>query len=142
MPRLLTGDVYFNAVVEWEEAQQDEERQKEERAKARNLQNIELAAWEQEDQKRREWNAEKTCMWKEALAAWEAKQMEAKANKIKLKDWDNQNPKPKAKDPKFMHERAAPKPKIRNTKMKEVADDGECKEIAINEEEISSEDNE
>lgn len=43
---------------------------------------------------------------------WETRKAEAKANGAKLKDWTVVNPKPKATDPEFCHEKQEPKPTL------------------------------
>ena len=47
--------------------------------------------------------------YREAVETWQAEQLEAKASKQKLKDWDKANPKPKKTD--FV-EKQQPKPTL------------------------------
>ncbi|KAE9384006.1 hypothetical protein BT96DRAFT_1008537 [Gymnopus androsaceus JB14] len=72
LPRLLTGDAFFQHVVEHEMEVKEKENKKEARKTARELQAAELVLWEQEDQKRRERNEAKTHAWKAALVRWES----------------------------------------------------------------------
>lgn len=139
LPRLLTGEAYFQHVVEHEEAMKEKEREKDARKKARESQAAEMILWEQEDQKRRERNEERTHTWKEALDRWEADRKVAKSQGVRLKEWDQQNPKPKARDPQFAPEPMIPKPKIsKQTAPVEQQEEG-GEEIDIDERDVSSE---
>lgn len=72
LPRLLTGEAYFQHVVQHEEAMKEKEREKDARKKARESQAAEMVLWEQADQERRERNEERTHAWRDALERWEA----------------------------------------------------------------------
>lgn len=86
----------YQHVAEHEEAMKEKERQKEERKRVRKVQSAEMVLWEQEDQKWRERNKRKTHAWKASLEEWEASCTVSKVQGRWLKDWDQENPKPKA----------------------------------------------
>ncbi|KAE9388464.1 hypothetical protein BT96DRAFT_947595 [Gymnopus androsaceus JB14] len=108
-----TGETYFQHIVQHEEAMKEREREKDARKKARESQAAEMVLWEQADQKRRERNEEWTHTWRDVLERYNADPKVAKSQGAWLKEWDQKNPKPKARDPQLAPEPMVPKPKVR-----------------------------
>ncbi|KAE9384346.1 hypothetical protein BT96DRAFT_950626 [Gymnopus androsaceus JB14] len=113
LPCLLTGDAFFQHVVEHEMEVKEKENEKEARKTARELQ----------------------------AAEWESDYAVAKLQGAWLKDWDQQNPEPKARDAELSPEPMAPKPKIQRRMASNDPQEEDSEEIIIDEGEILLEDN-
>ncbi len=99
MPQLLTGNEFYEQVVEYKANQVQEQTEKETRA---NMYVIAMEEWTKADKEHQECNRQKEEEWRKALIEWEAERDLAKAEHCRCQ-WN------KPKQPKM--ERAAPKPK-------------------------------
>ncbi|KAF5338313.1 hypothetical protein D9758_015752 [Tetrapyrgos nigripes] len=136
LPVLMTGDEHFKKVVEHKEAQKEEEQKKRERKAAKEKQAQEIVIWEQEEGERKGRNEKRKEALNEAVLEWKKERADAKSRRVKLKDWEQSHPKPKAKDAEYALEPAVPRPKIKKVP---EPDDG-YEEIVVNEDELSSDD--
>ena len=83
MPRLLTGDVFYDQVVEFDKAAADEEAQHENRKKQRESRAEALEIWKEAEKERRERNMIRKEIFKEELEAWEIEKELAKLERRK-----------------------------------------------------------
>ncbi len=109
LPQLLTSEEFIKVVEEHEAAAEEKEHEKEARAELRAKHEKELADWEEHEKGRKDRNVALAEDYREVVETWQAEQLEAKAAKQKLKDWDKANLKPKKTD--FM-EKQQPKPTL------------------------------
>jgi hypothetical protein len=72
----------------------------------------EIENWKKEEAERKNRNKELEALWKTAVAELEAGKAVAKANRMKIKDLMQDDPRPNKNDPEFKQEKAIPKPKL------------------------------
>ena len=105
LPRLLSGDEFYELAQEKEKEMHEATREKERKKDGRALYNVAVQEWEVEEQARRDAKVLATANIKKAIKAWEKKRDSAKAKGTRFTLI-----KPKA-DPAT---KAAPKPKLRD----------------------------
>jgi hypothetical protein len=81
LPRLLSGDEFYEKVVEHTERQKREEREKKEKQGARDERAEAMKEWKKQDDERKEENTAQTSRYHEALKVWEAEKALAKEEK-------------------------------------------------------------
>lgn len=81
LPKLLTGEAFYNRVIEFEKAAEDEEVQRQNRKKQQESRAEALETWKGADTERRERNKARTEAYKEDLEAWKAERDLAKSEK-------------------------------------------------------------
>ena len=116
LPKLLTSDEFIALVDKHEVAMEKAERAKQARKALRAQYEVELAEWELNEEGRKERNVALLQEFETMLTNWENARKAAKGARAKLKDWDQQNPKPKKKD--FV-EKAVVKPKLKKVDIME-----------------------
>ncbi|KAF8162394.1 hypothetical protein BJ912DRAFT_864753, partial [Pholiota molesta] len=110
LPRLLTSDEFYKLVEDHELAEEEAQRAKEARKVLQDQHDIEVLQWEEDEEKRKKQNDEAQKVFESDLEDWERRRKEAKVLRVKLKDWDKENLKPKKAD---YLTKARPRPKLK-----------------------------
>lgn len=118
LPKMLTGDEFYERVVEFTKWQKDQEREKEERREETLGYKEEVEMWKKLEDERKAKNKALSEKYHTAVAAWQKRREAAKA-KGKLSLFKDLKPK---MGPKF---KAIPKPKKRRQAAKVLEDGGE-----------------
>src|ERR1700691_962066 len=71
LPCFLSGDWFYEQVVEFEAWQREDQKKKEDRKLAQEQMAEPIAIWKREDKKQKERNEEQHQRYKEAVAMWE-----------------------------------------------------------------------
>jgi hypothetical protein len=79
LPKMLTGDVFYERVVEFTKWQQEQEKQKAERRVDTAGYKLELAAWKDKEKERKTKNKERSEAYHAEVAAWNERKAAAKA---------------------------------------------------------------
>lgn len=112
LPHLLTDDEFYEKIkAHWEgveAAEMDREARKQQKCDYASK----LEKWQKNEEARKERNTKLDDLRKHVVGDWETRKAEAKANGTKLKDWIAANPRPKATDPEFRHEKQEPRPTL------------------------------
>ncbi|KIL56474.1 hypothetical protein M378DRAFT_1034675 [Amanita muscaria Koide BX008] len=126
LPHLLTDDEFYERIkAHWEAVEVAELEQAARKQKKLDLA-AELESWKKDEAERKKRNKDLDALWKTAIADWETRKAGVKASSGKIKDWMQENPRPKKSDPEFKQEKAIPKPKLRKSvAMIEQESDGE-----------------
>lgn len=103
LPCFLSGDEFYRKVVEHDEAQKREEREKEARKKTRGAKAEAIAQWKKSEEARKERNKERQARYREAMDNWEAERGAAR---------DAKKPFTKQKPARGKLEKAEPRPKV------------------------------
>jgi len=122
LPRLLTSDEFIEVVELHVAAAEQAERSRQARLNLRAEYEAELEEWEITERGRKERNIAGLQRFKDASSAWDVERKVAKANGMKLKDWDKIHPKYKQKD--FI-EKSNPKPKLRKVVTEDEEEGGD-----------------
>lgn len=102
----------------------------------------ELEKWTKEEEGRKERKERLDLQWQEDLQKWTLDRAQAKAQGLKLKDWDKDHPKPKQRDYKESGRKKPQMRKIHSLDDIAEADDDEEWEDDMDAEELGSEDEE
>jgi len=115
LPRLLTGDEFYQRVVDHEQTVADEKLAHESRWKQKEHQSVLLAAWKEADEAHKQWNKEQKAAYHQKLALW-----------IDEKEWAKQERRRVGTKPKMGKlERPLPKPGSGNAEVEgDKGDDG------------------
>ncbi|TFK18352.1 hypothetical protein FA15DRAFT_603414 [Coprinopsis marcescibilis] len=116
LPRLLSGDDFFEKVVEFTEWQKAQEAKKEARVNAKAAWQDALRAWEEHKMVRKEEKDKMVTEYKEQVREWESQKAAAKRTKKPFKD-------PKPKRPELPKQ--APKPRLKDFELETDTDDAE-----------------
>ena len=113
LPRVLTDDEFFERVVAHFKALEEEEVEREAKKQNKEDLNAEIDEWKRNEEQRKKTNLELQANWETADRAWKVEKDRIKLAGGKIKDWTNENPKPKKSDPQFKQEKAVLKPKLK-----------------------------
>ncbi|KAF8067611.1 hypothetical protein FPV67DRAFT_1415819 [Lyophyllum atratum] len=111
-PRLLTGSAFFKLVADHEAAKEAEAVEKDSRKQKKLEYTAQVAEWTRREGERGKRNEEGVVRWQAAVEDWNTRRQEAKAARLKVKEWEKENPKPKKTAPESF-EKATPKPKMK-----------------------------
>ena len=75
----------------------------------------ELENCKKDEAERKKQNKELNTLWKTAIGDWETRKAAVKVSGEKIKDWMQENLRPKKSDPEFKQEKAIPKPKLQKS---------------------------
>jgi len=112
LPHLLMDDEFYKKIkAHWEAVKAAEQAQVDKRWQKQDFA-TEMENLQKEDAERRRQNKELDALWKDAKNEWNSRKAKVKAAGGKIKDWMQENLKPKKSDPEFKPEKAIPRPKL------------------------------
>jgi hypothetical protein len=129
LPHLLTDDDFYERVVAHFEAQEAQDAEKEGWKQKKEDLTAEVEKWEKLEAEQKVRNKELDVRWKAAVEEWETEKKEAKGRGEKIKNWTQDNPKPKKNDPEFRQEKAIPKPKLQKIVAEEEPEQPDVEEF-------------